>query len=250
MSFSLRGQQLLDAPASTAEQANDQATEGAVYYDLAGSLVDASQDELDVGRDLGGAKIGSKLDLADIAEFFRTAAEANLNAFESLIIEPAAHDAKVSLASARARFAGNDSDYSLAVTGLDVIGALPTYFGNAAANEYAEIGGAMSLYNRTAGLIAKYSSLGTVDPQTLDVTRISNDEAFNAAITLAQSQLAGTVAVLRAKSVNPTIAVADNEVAGIDREGNAGDKLSALGEYWNGYLNGRVLAYIGGFATY
>jgi uncharacterized protein len=248
VSFSLFGQRLLNAHASTPEQAATLVTEGAVYYDLAGTLVAASKDVLDVGRDLGGAKLGKKLDLTDIAEFFRKAAEANLNAFESLIIEPAANAANISIASAKERFANNDSDYSLAVTGLNVIGGLQTYFGNAATSDYAEIGGAVSLYNRTAGLIAKYYSLGVVDPKTLNVTGISNDQAFSAAIALAQSQLASSVGLLRSKQVNPTIAVADNEVAGIDREGSASDKLSSLNEYWDGYLSGRVLAYIGGFA--
>ena len=104
------------------------------------------------------------------------------------------------------------------------------------------------MYNRTAGLLAKYYSLGEVDPKTLDVTSISNDQAFSAAIDLAQQQLAGAVGLLSSKSVSPTIAVADNEIAGVDREGTASDKLSALTEYWDGYLSGRVLAYIGGFA--
>jgi uncharacterized protein len=248
VSFSLSGQNLLAASASTAQQAATQATLGAVYYDLAGTLVDASKDVLDVGRDLGGAKPGAKLDLNGIADFFRRAAEANLNAFESLIIEPAANDANISVAAAKARFADNDSDYALAVSGLNVMGGLQRYFGNAASSDYAEIGGAVSLYNRSAGLLAKYYSLGEVDPKTLDVTGISNDQAFSAAIDLAQNQLASTVALLSSKSVSPTIAVADNEVAGVDREGSASDKLNALTEYWDGYLSGRVLAYIGGFA--
>ena len=82
------------------------------------------------------------------------------------------------------------------------------------------------------------------------MTGISNDAAFSAAIELAQGQLAGGVGLLQTKQVNPTIAVADNEIAGIDREGNASDKIDALTEYWDGYLNARVLAYLGGFATY
>jgi Archaeal serine proteases len=248
VSFSQSGANLLNASASTAAQAATQATLGAVYYDLAGTLVTASKDVLDVGRGLGGPKLGSKLDLNDIADFFRKAAEANLNAFESLIIEPAANDANISLASAKGRFANNDSDYSLSVSGLNVMGGLQKYFGDAATSDYAEIGGAVSLYNRTAGLIAKYYSLGEVDPTTLNVTGISNDQAFTAAIELAQNQLASTVGLLRAKSVSPTIAVADNEIAGVDREGTPSDKLSALTDYWDGYLSGRVLAYIGGFA--
>jgi hypothetical protein len=184
-----------------------------------------------------------------VAEFFRRAGEANLNAFETLVIEPAANDANVSVAAAKVSFSANDIDYALATTGLDVIGSLQQYFGNGPVSDYAEIGGAVTLYNRSAGLMSKYYSLGRINPKTLDLIGISNDAAFQAAIGLAQTQLAANVGVLRSKSVNPTVAVADNQIAGIQREGTASDKLDALTGYWDGYLNSRVLAYLGGFPT-
>jgi hypothetical protein len=248
LSFSRLGGQLLDAPSRSGEQAASQATEGAVYNDLAGTLVDAASDVLAVGRDPGGAPLGPKLDLNGVAELFRSAAAANLRAFETSVIEPAANAAHISAAAAQARIATNDSDYSLAVTGHDVIGALPTFFGAAATNGYAEIAGALSLYNRTAGLVAKYSSLGRLDPRALTITGISNNPAFTAASSFAQDQLARTVGLLQSKRVNPTIAVADNEIAGIDRDGDVSAKLRSLTEYWDGYLSGRLLAYLGGFA--
>jgi uncharacterized protein len=249
VSFSQLGQRLLDAHASSSEQVATLVTEGAVYNDLAGTLLDASKDVLDVGRDLGGAALRSRFDLEPFTQLLLNTSEANLNAFNSLIIDPAAKHDHVTAASMKERFANIDPDYSLASTELAVLRSLPTYFGKAATSNNAEIGGAISLYQRTAGLIAKYTSLGQVDPNTLAFTGISNDEAFSSAIASAQLQLASTVALLRSKDVNPTIAVADNEVAGIDREGDANEKLSSLNEYWGGYLNGRVLAYIGGFAN-
>ena len=248
VTFSLLGRRLLDAAAPTQEQRVAQVTEGAVYSDLAASLVDASADVLDVGRDLGGARLGNPIDLTRLAEFFRHAAEANLHAFESSIIEPVAKHDRISLAAAEQRFAAADSDYSLATAGRDVIGALPTSFGTAAGRGYAGIGGAVALYNRTAGLMTKYSSLGRVDPKTLGVTGISDEAALDAAISFAQNQVAGSVALLQSQHVNPMIVVGDNEIAGVDVEGGASDKLHALSEYWDGYVNGRVLAYLGGFA--
>jgi len=238
-----------DAKASSNTEALQQYTVGAVYYELAGTFADASRDVLDVGRGLGGAKLQSAVDLNNVAEFFRRAGEANLNAFETLVIEPAANDANVSVAGAKEAFSGNDTDYALATTGLNVIGSLQQYFGTGPVSDYAEIGGAVTLYNRTAGLISKYYSLGDVDPKTLELTGIANDAAFQASIGLAQTQLAANVGVLRSKQVNPTVAVADNQIASIDREGDASDKLNALTQYWDGYLNSRVLAYLGGFPT-
>jgi uncharacterized protein len=250
VSLSISGQSLLDSTAGESlETQAAQVTAGAVYYEFAGSLVQEASDILDISRDLGGAVLGPHVDTHDVAEFFRRAGEANLAAFESVIIAPQADAANISLTSAKREFQGIDTDYGLAVSGLSVIGGLQKYFGDAASSDYAELGGAISLYNRTAGLIAKYYSLGEVNPRTLEVTGISNDSAFSASINLAQSQLAGGVGLLQSKQVNPTIAVADNEIASVDREGNASDKLTALTEYWDGYLNSRVLAYLGGFAA-
>jgi hypothetical protein len=250
VSLSSFAQNLLDTTAG--ESVDDQVaqvTEGAVFFEFAGTIVDEAADVLDVGRDLGGAVLGPKVDTHDVAEFFRKAGEANLDAFESVVIAPLADKANVSATSAKQQFEEADLDYGLSVSGLNVMGGLQKYFGDAASSDYAELGGAVALYNRTSALIAKYYSLGQVDPDTLDVTGISNDPAFQAAIGLAQSQLASGVALLQTKNVNPTIAVADNEIAGVDREGQASDKLDALSEYWDGYLNSRVLAYLGGFAS-
>jgi hypothetical protein len=250
VSLSITAQNLLDSTAgeSLARQ-EDQVISGAVYYEFAGSLVQEASDILDIGRDLGGAPLGPHVDTHDVAEFFRRAGEANLAAFESVVIAPQADEANISLTSAKQEFQGIDSNYGLAVSGLNVIGGLQKYFGDAAESDYAELGGAVALYNRTAGLIAKYYSLGEIDPHTFDITGISNDGAFSASIDLAQEQLASGVGLLQGKQVNPTIAVADNEIAGVDREGDASDKIDALTEYWDGYLNTRVLAYLGGFAA-
>ena len=67
-------------------------------------------------------------------------------------------------------------------------------------------------------------------------------------IARAQAQLASSIGSLRSKGVNPVSAAADNELAGVDRNGDASDRFDALGEYWDGYLNSRVLAYLGGFS--
>jgi uncharacterized protein len=246
VTLSVFGQNQLDAEAATRSEAIAQAEIGALYYEFAGTLVESARDVLDVGRGLGGAPLGPDIDTGDVSEFFRKAGEANLVAFESLIVEPKAEQANVSVATAKVNFAANDSNYAAAQSGVNVIGSIEKYFADPGASAYAKLGGSVTLYARTAGLLAKYYSLGETD-ESLNVTDIRNQEAFNASISLAQSQLAGGVGVLRSKQVNPVIAVASAEVAGVDREGSASDKLDALNEYWSGYLNSRVLAYLGGF---
>ena len=238
---------LFGVKTSNQQQAVSDAVEGALYYDIAGSLTQAATDVLGVGKGLGGARLGPSVDTGDVANFFRSAAEANLSAFQSAVIAPAAVAAHGSLPSAENAFATNDTDYALALTGDAVIRSLPSSFGSGAAAGYAELGGAVSLYVRSAQLMAKYSSLGQVNPATLAITGIGNGVAFDAAIQLAQTQLAANIGMLRSKGVSPLIAASDNEIAGVTAKGDVSDKFSALGDYWDGYVNSRVLAYLGGF---
>ncbi len=249
ISLSTFGDSQLTAPAPTPEQVVQQATVGAVYYELAGTLAEAAHDSLEVGRGLGGAGLAKGTDLSAVADFFRRAAEANLTAFETVVVAPAAQEANVSAETAKANFAGNEIEYALAKTGLNVIGGLQQYFGDVKTSAYAELGGALGLYARTSGLLAKYYSLAQIDTKTLQVTGIKHDKALAAALELGQGQLARTVSVLRSKKVDPALVVAAYEVAGVDREGTASDKLDALSEYWAGFVGGRMLAYLGGFPT-
>jgi hypothetical protein len=245
------GSNLLDqaSNASSEEELITSAVLGAVFYELAGTVVEGTKDIYEVGRGLGGAKLRKDIDMKAGAAFFRKAAEANLAAFDALIIEPQAEQAGLSSSAAQQRFASVDFDYALTQSSLGVLqGALDDYFGDAKTASYAKLGAAVSLYTRSAGLLSKYYSLAELD-ENLEVVGISNERALTAALDLGESQVRRGVGVLRAKKVAPTLVVAAYESAGVDREGDASDKLDALGEYLNAYVASRVLAYLGGFQT-
>jgi hypothetical protein len=240
---------LFNAKASNRQQAINNAAEGAIYFDVAGTLVDAAGDILAVGSGLGGPALGPVVDVADVASFFQLAGEANLSAFESVVIAPSAAAGKTKLHAAEGAFAAGDLDYALAQTGDGVLNSLPAFFGNAATAAYARLGGALAFYDRTAELLAEYYSLGQADPKTLQLTGIANDAAFNSVIRRAQDRIAASIGVLRLRNVNSTTAVSDSEIASVDQNGAVSAKFGALGDYWDGYLNSRVLAYLGGFAA-
>ncbi len=249
LSLSTFADELFDAHVPTLQQAINDAAEGAIYFDVAGTLVDAAGDVLATGRGLGGPALGPRLDLGDIATFFRLAAEANLSAFQTVVIAPYADARNTSVGSAEHAFALSDVDYGLAQAGDSLIRALPSYFGGPSTADYARLGGALALYDRTAQLLATYDSLGQVDPMTLQLSGIGSAAAFNSVIGVAHGQLAASIGQLRSKNVNSTTAVSDIEIGGVDQDGAVNDKFSALGDYWDGYLNSRVLAYLGWFPS-
>lgn len=237
------------AEATSQEELLTSALIGAVFYELAGTVIEGTKDIFEVGRGLGGAKLRRDLDLESSAGFFRKAAEANLTAFDTLILEPQAEQVGMSTAAVQRQFANVEFDYALAQSGLNVLqGALDDYFGDAKTASYAKLGAAVSLYSRSASLLTKYYSLAELD-ESLEVSGITNERALTAALDLGESQVRRGIGVLRAKKVAPTLLVASYESAGVDREGDASDKLDALGSYLGAYVGARVLAYLGGFQT-
>ncbi len=229
-------------------QALTKAILGAVFYELAGTQVQGTNDVFEIGKKAGGAKL-AKVDVAPVAAFFRKAAEANLSAFDSLIVDPQAEQAGVSAETAQQAFSSNDFDYALAQSSLGVLnGGLDKYLGSAKTASYAKLGGAVALYTRTAQLLSKYYSLGEVN-NDLEVTGISNDQAMQSALDLGRSQVQRGAGVLRSKRVSPVLVVGAYEIAGVDAQGGPSDKLDALGEYLSAFVGSRVLAYLGGFPT-
>ncbi len=248
VSFSSYAANLLKAAGqeSDATRALTKAILGAVFYELAGTLVEGTNDIFEVGKGKGGAKL-AKVPVGTVADFFRKAAEANLAAFDALIIGPEAEKAGVSADQAQAGFAGADFDYALAQSSEQVLnGGLDRYLGTAKNSNYAKLGGAVALYTRTAELLSKYYSLGEINSD-LEVTGISNDQAMTNALDLGRGQVQRGIGVLRSKKVSPTLVVGAYEVAGTEREGDASDKLDAVGSYLAAFVGSRVLAYLGGF---
>ncbi len=238
------------AEATDESEALAAAVEGALYYEVAGTFVDASQDVFAVSRGLGGARLDPKMSLADTADFFRKASEANLNAFDTLIIDEIAKANQASPDVVKARFGANDIDYALAQSTLNVLeGGLDEYFGDADTADYAKLGGSAALYARTAQLILKYYSLDVELDDELNVTGIGNQQALSRTLEFSADQVKRGVEVLRGEKVDPALVVAGYEKAGIDREGSADEKLSAIESYLSSFVSSRVLAYLGGFPT-
>jgi hypothetical protein len=249
LSISVYANNLLEAAsnATDIQDAANLAVVGAVFYEMAGTVIDGTKDIFEVGKGAGGVKLQKSVKAGQVADFFRKAAQANLAAFNSLILNPAAEQYGVSESAVQQEFAGTDFDYGLAQSSLGVIqGGLDEYLGNADTAAYAKLGGAVELYARTSGLLSKYYSLAEVNPD-LEVVGIANDQALTSALDLGRDQVQRAVAVLKSEKVSPTLVVGSYEIAGVSREGEASDKLDALSQYLSAYVGSRVLAYLGGF---
>ena len=164
------------------------------------------------------------------------------------MIAPLATANRTSVAAESATIAQADTVFALARTGEQTLASLPAVLGDRSPPDDAALGGAISLYVRSAAIGAKYTSLGDVDPATLQLVRAANPDALTSALERAAARLGASLAVLRAQHVNPAIVAADYELGGLGQAGDVSDKFDALGDYWDGYVNSRVLALLGGIA--
>jgi uncharacterized protein len=224
--------------------------EGAVIDEVAGTVIDAAKDLKEFASDLPGPPVKSGTNLKSVADFFRKAAEANLTAFDSLIIKGEADENGVSEEVVKNALANQDSDYLLAIQGSAAIGtAIDDFVKNKTAAAYANLGGATVLYARTATLLAKYYSLGAETDDNGAVIGLRHPQALTNALELGQDQASGVISVLRAKKTDPASVAGVFEVAGVEREGDLDQKLQALSDLTSAYVSGRLLAYLGGFPT-
>ncbi len=249
VSLSLLGDDLLTRPADSQEQAVQDLVSAGVFFEFARTLIEAAEDELDFGRGMGGPAVDEDVDLTAVSDFFRKAAEANLNAFDTVVIQPEADAAGVSADVVKTAFLDQEFGYALSVQGLNVLSGLSDYFGDADTSAYAALGGALAAYSRTSALMAEYYSLGAQLDDNLQIVGVTNERALISALDLAEEQLAGAITTLRSEEVEPVGSVGAYETGRIDREGDVSDKFDGLQTLWAGYVGGRMLAYLGGFET-
>jgi uncharacterized protein len=241
--------QLVSSGQMTVKDAVGQLLLPTAYFEIAGAAVEEAKAIFEVGRDLGGAEIKAGLDVAAVADFFRKGGDANFAALQSNVIKSYSTQLGVSEDAMLTRFENVDIDVALAVSERNTLEGLKQYIGAGVPNaEYAQLGFSISNYSRTAGLVMKYYSNGSLDDQ-LNIVGVRSEAALSSGLDLGKSQLSASISQLRAKTVDPTIQVASFEVGNVEREGTVSDKFQALVDYWNGLISSRVLAYLGGFET-
>ncbi|MEZ5115242.1 MAG: S16 family serine protease [Candidatus Nanopelagicales bacterium] len=219
-----------------------------LYFEFAGSMVDYGRSVFEVGRDLAGPAISDNVDLEGVADFFRKGADANWAAFNDVVIHSIAVQYEASDERVVTALADSDLEIAISLTQQQAIDGLKQYIGAGEPNAaYAQLGYAIGNYARNALLLYKYYSNGELD-EDFQLTGVKSERAFNASLDLGQEQLSSIVKVLQEKGAQPAYQAALLESADIDRNGDVDDKFEALRYYWAGFVSGRVMAYLGGFA--
>jgi len=216
-----------------------------VYNEFAAVQVESTKELFDAGRDLGTTEIVADAKIGALAKLLRKASDANLEAFKTDTVNDLASRLDRSSESALALLSDKDLDVALATFQQAALAEVVDYMGTSPAADYAVLGYGITNYARTAQIMLKYGSNGITDAD-FNLTGVASEAALVAALDLGKSHLASNIGMLRDNSIEPSNEVGLYEAAAIDREGEIGEKFSALGKYWSGYVGARVLAYLGG----
>jgi uncharacterized protein len=175
-----------------------------------------------------------------MATSFQSAGVAGINYFDTLLVEPLAKEASMSVDEARIRISMREPDYLVAymLSHLQQMEGLPkdlkTKWGEGSvAWALLSLAGSELAYYHSAELITKYYSLGLHTDASGHADSVEHDKAFTNMLASAERQARANARAARiATGGIPVQAKLSYQLASVDREGDVSDKISALAGYW------------------
>lgn len=217
-----------------------------VWSQLASSQIVISGSTFEVGRDNPGAAISTEVDLAQVGDFFRRGADANMTAFTENVVAPWAESQGTSTNQLLAALSNVDPIVAAAVSQQRVQSAIADYIGAGKPNAaYATLGYGLNNYVRNQLLLDKYYNNAVLD-DNLNVTGVMYDAVLNHALDLGKRQLADEISRLREGGTEPVISVGSYEVAGLQRNATVPEQFTAIGLYNGSFLISRTMSYLAG----
>jgi uncharacterized protein len=136
-------------------------------------------DYLEVASRFEGQPLPEHPDLIKLADFYRRGAEANMTIVNDLSVIPAAREQEMPVEIARAILPLGDGFYGAAHVGLTrVLPSLRHRLGDGIQHEYVTLAASMYLHSTTAGLVAKYYSIGVEIGSDLKITKVHREAAL------------------------------------------------------------------------
>lgn len=173
-----------------------------------------------------------------MATSFQSAGGAGLNYFDTLLTQPLAEQNHVSEDEARTKIAAFEPDYYVAWiasrVGNGPLDELKTAWGDKSlAWGLLSLAGSELAYYDAAQLIAKYYSLEVHTDDSGKVDKVEHDKAFVHMLAAAERNARASAHEAKiATGAIPVQAKLAYQLAMVERDGDLGDKLDALGEFW------------------
>ncbi len=204
-------------------------------------------DQLESMKQFGGKPIPADAPVLETAQFYRRAADASLDVFDSLTISGIADSLKLDKAVVKARLSQKDESFGLMhVAHRLVIPQLEEYLGDGPQLGYAKMAGSIYLHAQAALLIAKYYSLDAQLDDDLFVTSVGREQSFNEWLSASDDQARRNIMLLSQHGIDTSTCASGYEMAKTLRYRDVSDKLKALQIFFYLNVQTKVLQRLGG----
>ncbi len=221
-----------------------QLMEISAYYVLAKDFVQLARDSVDIGFGYGQEQAIPQERIDAMTELLRHAADANLDYFESVIVDQVAEQWNVHPNVAKNMFMNYDWTYLFAEASNVGVDALAAGIHDPNVVTQLELGNSVSNYALTAALLAKHYALGAQLDQDGNIVRITRERALADMLDLADQRARDLIALNGDDA--PIMAILYYENARLERQGDPEEQLSALQDYWSAATLASVQAYLSG----
>jgi uncharacterized protein len=209
-----------------------------LQYVMADYLIEASRDLYDAEARSGEPFTVSEPAVRELARSYISAAKANLDYYDSLMLEAQAQTAGASLAVAKAAKAHDDLGYKLALEQMAF--ALANRERPGLHETLASLAASLNVYMTSSVLVAKEYSLG-VSVQGDGTLKVSQDKALASMLELAEQKAREAAAQAKAAvGAVPISAQSDYLFARARREGDVEAKVAALEAFWKSSVESQL----------
>lgn len=215
------------------------------YCTIAKYAAQVTSDTLELGLRTGGAGPAPALkQLERFGKILRQAAGANLNYFEMIVLNRLARDRNVHPDTFKQGF--GDMDYTSAVATFDAFSRLKDRVGSGEPLAYATLGAALTSYQFSSVLVAKYYSLDLkVDPNTNAVS-VASERALIHMLDFAERRTRELISLAQKTDSNLVQPVLHFEEAKISREGGVFEKFDCLKGFWLSSIQAELMTVLAG----
>lgn len=228
------------------EQVVQMLAEAVLYYGIADQAVEVAKDSIDIGLGQGRAPLPTTEKVQGLAELFRRAAEANLNYFDSIVLNEIAAGMGAHLDVVKSQFAAQDLTYTFANTSIRAMNFFKERAGGGASGAFATLGGSIQSYVLSSTLVSKYYSLDAQIDENGSVKGIGRERAMINMLDFAEKRAKEYIGLATASGAEPVQAILNFEGAKVSREGDLNDKLNALSDFWTASLQSQIIGVLSG----
>jgi hypothetical protein len=220
----------------------------ALFYSLTDHVVEVSEDSTEIGMGFGTFPLPGEEEIARTADVLRRASEANINYFETVIVDEMAEKLGVHPKELKEAFVGQEFDYTFALSCLNALPTIEEKFRPGPEANYAKLGGSLTSYSFSSILIAKYYSLGAEVDETGQIVGVQYEKALIELFDFIERRARENIAQASSLGCEPVMPVLYYEFAKGLREGDMADKFRAINFFWLASTQAQILSILSGGA--